>query len=103
MTQEKEEHKKRKKKSCRSQLFYFVFQRADIGADNAVGKRLAVLEEDKGRHGGDAQFGSDLRELVNVDLEEAHGRVGLAELADPRSDVPAGRAPGGEEVDHHWT
>lgn len=41
----------------------------------------------------------DGADLIHIDLDEAHIGVGFAELADVGSDLLAGAAPGGEEVD----
>lgn len=45
-----------------------------VGA-NDLGDLLAVLEEEEGGHGADAEFLCDVGDLVNVELEEA--RVGV--------------------------
>lgn len=67
--------------------------------DGLVVELLAVLVEEEGRHSRDAVVGSDIGELVNVDLVELD--VGLlgAELLDSRGDGLARSAPGGVEVD----
>lgn len=53
----------------------------------------------EGRHSRDAVVGSDLSELVNVNLVELDAGVLVAELLEERRDGLAGTAPGGEEVD----
>jgi hypothetical protein len=45
-----------------------------VGADD-LGDLLAVLEEQEGGHGADAEFLCDVGDLVHVELEEA--RVGV--------------------------
>jgi len=45
-----------------------------VGTDNG-GDLLAVLEEDEGGHGADAQLLGDLGDLVDVDLVEAGAGV----------------------------
>lgn len=70
-----------------------------VGTDN-LSDELAVLVDVEGRHGTDANVGSDVGQLVNVDLVEGGVGVLLAEFLDLGSDGLARTAPGGEEVDN---
>lgn len=45
-----------------------------VGADN-LANLLAVLEQDKGRHGADAELMGHVGHFVHVELVETHGRV----------------------------
>lgn len=49
-----------------------------VGTDD-LGDLLAVLEQDKGGHGADAEFLSDIGDLVDVNLVEAGVGVGVGE------------------------
>lgn len=63
---------------------------------------LAVLEEEKGGHGGDLVLLRGVGGLLDVDLDKgkvAWDAVPLGELLVLGRDGLAGRAPGGEEVD----
>lgn len=60
---------------------------------------LAVLEEEEGGHSGNAVIGSDLAELVNINLVELDAGVLHGETLDLRGNGLAGTAPLGEEVD----
>lgn len=51
-----------------------------VGTDD-LGDLLAVLEQDKGGHGADAEFLSDIGDFVNVNLVEAGVGVGVGEPA----------------------
>jgi hypothetical protein len=64
-----------------------------------LGLALTTVVEVEGRHSGDTVGSSDLSELIDVDLVEAHVGVGLAELLQLRGDSLAGTAPDGVEVD----
>jgi len=44
--------------------------RSGVGTDDLVGGQLAVLVDDKGGHGGDAELLAQLGKLVDVDLGE---------------------------------
>lgn len=70
-----------------------------VGTNN-LSDELAVLVDVEGRHGTDTNVGSDVGQLVNVDLVEGGVGVLLAELLDLGSDGLARTAPGGEEVDN---
>lgn len=62
---------------------------------------LTTLEEKESRHGRDTVGSSDLRKLVDVDLEELDVGVLGAQLLDLGGDGLAGTAPLGEEVDQN--
>jgi len=62
---------------------------------------LAVLEEEESGHSGDTVLGSDVSDLVDINLEELNVLVGDAELLDLRADGLARTAPGGEEIDEN--
>ena len=74
-------------------------ERPLVGADN-LADLLAVLEEQKGRHGADAELLRDVADLVDVDLVEPGLRVLVAELGDLGRDHFTRPAPGGEAVEH---
>lgn len=76
-----------------------ILQLLQIATDNSLLPLLTVLEEHKGRHGSHLHLLGDGADLIHIDLDEAHIGVGFAELADVGSDLLAGAAPGGEEVD----
>lgn len=66
------------------------------------GCRLPVLEEDEGRHSGDAIAARDVVHVVDVDLGEGEvtrDGVLVRQLGEDRRYGPAGRAPVGIEVD----
>jgi len=71
-----------------------------VGTDD-LGDLLAILEQDKGGHGADAEFLSDIGDLVDVNLVEAGVGVGVGELDDLRCNDLAGTAPGSEAVEDH--
>lgn len=73
-------------------------QRPLVRADD-LADLFSVLEEQKGRHGADAELLRDVADLVNVDLEELGLRVLFAELGDLGGDDLAGAAPSGEAVE----
>lgn len=60
---------------------------------------LPVLKEEESRHSRDTVLGGNVRQLVDVDLEELDVVVFGAQLLDLRGDGLAGTAPLGEEVD----
>lgn len=69
----------------------------DIGTNNGL-DLFAVLEEQNGRHVCDSIFSADIRNLVNVNLEEMSVlELGL-ELVQKGSNHLAGTAPGGKKV-----
>ena len=59
---------------------------------------LAVLEEKESGHGTDTELGSNLGQLVDVDLVELGVGVLVAELLDLGGDGLARTAPGSEAV-----
>ncbi|KAH0493403.1 hypothetical protein TgHK011_000074 [Trichoderma gracile] len=66
------------------------------------GDLLALLEEEKGGHGGDAVAGGDVLDVVDVDLCEGEVLVDgvlVGEGLVDGGDGLAGRAPVGVEVD----
>lgn len=69
-----------------------------VGTLDLSDQLAASLAEVESGHGGDGVLGSDGRELVDVDLVEVDGLVGLAQLLEGGADGLAGTAPGGEEV-----
>lgn len=71
-----------------------------VGTTNSL-DLLAVLEEEEGGHSRDAVLGSNLGQLVDVDLEELDFFVFRvnAQLLDLRGDGLAGATPLSEEVD----
>jgi hypothetical protein len=60
---------------------------------------LAVLEEQEGRHGPDAQLHRYIVHFVDVDLEELGLRVLFAELGDLGRNDLARPTPGGEAIE----
>lgn len=62
---------------------------------------LAVLEQQKRRHGTHAELVSHVGDVVDVELVEAGGGVFLGQLDDFGRDDFAGAAPDGEAVDYH--
>lgn len=83
------------------QLLQRILQSSDISTDDAIGQRLAVFEQDKGRHGVHAKFLSYPREFIHIDLDETDIGVGFAELADNWRNSLAGTAPSSEKVDEN--
>src|SRR5215472_16013102 len=72
------------------------------GADEAI-HRPTVLERVHRRDRLDAHLLSDLRVLVDVDLDHPNGAVGRTHcLLELRSELFAGPAPGGPEIDDDW-
>lgn len=75
------------------------FEGPFIGTDD-LADLLAVLEEQEGRHGADAELLGDVADLVNVDLEELGVGVLVGELDHFRRDHLARAAPRREAVEH---
>lgn len=69
-----------------------------ISADDLT-DLLAVLEQDEGGHGTDAELLGHVRHLVHVDLVEAHVRVLIGQIGNVWRDHFARPAPGGVAVD----
>lgn len=46
-----------------------LLESAGVGTDELVGS-LAVLVDEEGRHGADVELGSDVGDLLDVELEE---------------------------------
>ena len=69
-----------------------------VGTTNHL-DNLAVLEDEEGGHGGDSVVGSNLRQLVDVDLVELDALVLLAQLLKVGGDSLARATPGCEEID----
>jgi hypothetical protein len=63
--------------------------------------QFAVLEEEEGRHSGDAVLSGDVGEVIDVDLVELDVAVGLAELLNGGGNSLARTAPVGEEVNNN--
>jgi hypothetical protein len=66
---------------CRSRREVFLdssLKSLGVRADN-LSYLVAVLEQQKGRHGADTEFLSDIGDLIDVDLVEAGGGVGVGE------------------------
>lgn len=76
------------------------FQRPNIRTAHPLTHLLAILDENKGRHGSHVVLLRDLAHFVDIDLDETHILILFAELADFRGNGPAGSAPGCVEVDH---
>jgi hypothetical protein len=68
-----------------------------VGA-NDLGSLLAILEDDEGWHGADAELLGDFWDVVNVDLDEVDVGELLGELDDDWGDGLAWAAPGGEGI-----
>ena len=66
-----------------------------------LGDLLAVLEQQEGGHGADAEFLRDVVRLVDVDLVELGLRVLFGELGHRGRDGLARPAPRREAVEHH--
>lgn len=74
----------------------------DIGSNNSL-DLLAVLEEKDGGHVSDSHLGADIRDLVDVNLEEVSILKLSLKLVQKRSNHLAGSAPGSVEVDNGKT
>lgn len=72
-----------------------------ISADD-LADLLAVLEEDEGRHGTDAELLRHVGHLVDVELVEAHARVLVGELGDDGGDGLARAAPRRKTINQQW-
>lgn len=72
-----------------------------ISADD-LADLLAVLEEDEGRHGANAELLRHVGDLVDVELVEAHARVLVGELGDDGGDRFARAAPRGKTINQQW-
>lgn len=59
---------------------------------------LAVLEENKSRHGSDTVLSSDIRAFINVDLDKVSLLNSLAQPLDNRGNHLARAAPDGVKV-----
>jgi len=60
---------------------------------------VAILEEDEGGHGSDAEFLCHFGYLIDIELVEFSVRVNVGELDDLRRNDLAGTAPYGEAVE----
>lgn len=75
-------------------------QSPNISTPNPLlSKLLAILQEHKGRHSSNIVLLRNATHLININLNEAHIGVLLAQLADLRRNGLAGTAPGSVEVD----
>lgn len=83
---------------CRN-LLNPTLQSPQIRPTNPLPSFLPILQKRKGRHGSHAKVLGHLSHLIDIDLDESHIGVLLAELADFRGNGLAGTAPGGIEVD----
>lgn len=72
-----------------------------IGADD-LGNLLAVLEDDEGGHGADAELLRHVGHLVDVELVEAHAGVLVGELGNDGRDDLARAAPRGKAINQQW-
>ena len=71
-----------------------------VGTDD-LGDLVTILEEEEGGHGANAEFLCDVRDLVDVKLEEAGVGVCAGELDNLGRDDLARTAPGSEAVKNH--
>lgn len=74
-------------------------QSPDIRTPHPLANLLAILEENKRRHGSHIVLLRHLTHLIDIDLDEPHILVFLTELADLRRNSLAGTTPGRVEVD----
>ena len=85
---------------CRK-LFDFGLELLHIPTDYTVLQGLAILEQDKSRHGVHLQVPRDRRHLVDIDLNESDVCVGLAELSNDGGNGFARTAPSSEKIDNN--
>jgi hypothetical protein len=86
-----------------SNLLDSIFQSPNVCASNAIRKRLAILEQNKSRHGSYSKVPRNLLLFIDVHLEKAHICIGFAEFTDFGGNGFARTAPCGEEVDDNGT
>ncbi|GAO49496.1 hypothetical protein G7K_3645-t1 [Saitoella complicata NRRL Y-17804] len=68
----------------------------NLNSHTHLSNLLTVLEQQEGGHGADVVLGSDLGELIDVDLDELGVGVGVGELGDLGGNGLARTAPGGK-------
>lgn len=76
-----------------------LLQLPHIPTNNPLLQRLPILIQHKRRHRPDIHLLRHRAHLVDIDLDESHIGIRLAQLPNNRSNGLAGTAPGGEEVD----
>jgi len=87
----------------RPNVFYLCFSINSVSFCSEAPTRsatLAVLVEVERWHRGDALFGADLLDLVDIDLQKHDICVLVALLLEERRDALARAAPSGEKVNN---